>query len=135
MLAVLQHQISVDVPAIAAGYDRVLSTVLLYEPERRVVRLDRAPDKALAGAAAQQQRAAVGVAEALRATAELAAASWTPAVWNRLMAARTRRMPVPTSWTSPLPLLIERDGRGGRPGPDGSLDKSDPSPFTGTYSQ
>ena len=81
-----QHQISVDVPAIAAGYDRVLSTVLLYDPERQVVRLDRAPDKVLAVANVHQERAAVGVAEALRAAAELAAASWPPAVWLRLMA-------------------------------------------------
>ena len=80
-----QYQISMDVPAIAVDYDRVLTTVLLYDRPGAVVRLDRVAAKALAAAKPEKERPAANVAQALRAAVEIAASSWNATVWKRLL--------------------------------------------------
>lgn len=78
------YQISVDLLDIAEDPDYVFSTVLLYDPEGREVRLDAVSPPEFAAKPASPKKAAQNVREALAGAVEIALSAWSGKVWETL---------------------------------------------------
>ncbi len=78
------HQISLEFPDVAADYDRVMATIVLYDRIKKQVRFDRVTMPELAAAAPAKMMPAENVRQALRGAAAIAMIAWNDEAWARL---------------------------------------------------
>ena len=78
-------QISIDVPEIAGGYDRVLSTISLFRAEDNVVRFDGFSLDGYGATPENREHPAETIDQALVAALDLAVKAWSAQVWSVLV--------------------------------------------------
>lgn len=80
-----RYQISLDLPQIAGGYDKILSVTALYRRRDDLVAFHGVTLKGFAASPSVTEIPAVSVESSLKAAVSMAAASWTDRTWNILM--------------------------------------------------
>jgi hypothetical protein len=78
------HQITIDLQAVAAEVDDVLSTNFLFDPRKKRLVFDGVSLKKLGKKPASKFRPAGNLKNALKAAAEMAPSIWTETVWKNL---------------------------------------------------
>lgn len=83
------HQIGIDLLAIAEDYDRVLSTIILFDHEKQQIAFDQVtlPDYAQKPPVTQAE--AEDVASAVEEAVRMTLAAWNDKVWEELSQARS----------------------------------------------
>ena len=78
------HQITIDLQAVAAEVDDVLSVNFLFDPRKKRLLFDGVSLKKLGKKPAYKFRTADDLKSALKAAAEVATSIWTETVWKNL---------------------------------------------------
>ena len=78
------YQISLEFPDVAADYDQVMATIVLFDRIKKQVRFDRVTMAELVAAAPAKMMPAENVRQALRGAAAIAMTAWNAEAWARL---------------------------------------------------
>lgn len=81
------HQISIEIPDLADDYDRVMSTIVLYDRLGQRIYFDRVTVDDLATEPGVDELPAGSVREALVGAPAIAASAWNDSAWARLSGA------------------------------------------------